>query len=186
MGRPKALVAHPVGDRTLLEHGIAVLREAGCAPVVAVLGARADEAIPLASGADEVVVAPDWSQGQSASLRAGLEALAAGAADLALVLLVDLPDVNHHVVIRLLDAAGSSPRAALVRATYAGEPGHPVVLGREHWDAVLATSAGDRGARDYLLAHDVTMVECGDLASGRDLDTPADRSGGVPFTNQRP
>ena len=24
MGRPKALVAHPVGDRTLLEHGIAL------------------------------------------------------------------------------------------------------------------------------------------------------------------
>ena len=36
---------------------------------------------------------------------------------------------------------------------------------------VIETAAGDRGARDYLAARDVTLVECGDLATGRDVDS---------------
>src|SRR5688572_1273672 len=44
MGQPKALVRHPAREVTLLEHALGVLREAGCRPVVAVLGARAEEA----------------------------------------------------------------------------------------------------------------------------------------------
>jgi hypothetical protein len=36
---------------------------------------------------------------------------------------------------------------------------------------VMATATGDRGARDYLASRDVTMVECGALATGHDVDT---------------
>ena len=64
--------------------------------------------------------------------------------------------------------------AALARAAYQGVPGHPVVIGRDHWRGVLDVAAGDRGARDYLAAHDHALVECGDLATGRDVDTPDD------------
>jgi len=174
MGRPKALVRHPAADTTLLEHAIGVLRAAGCGHVVAVLGAEAESARARAAGADVLVEVPDWRAGQSASLRAGLEAAAATSGDAAGVLLVDLPDVGPPVISRVLAAAGHRPRRALVRATFGGEPGHPVVLGRSHWDGVLATATGDRGARDYLATHDVKLVECGDLASGRDVDTPHD------------
>ena len=40
-----------------------------------------------------------------------------------------------------------------------------------------ATARGDRGARDHLrtTAHD--LVECGDLATGGDVDTVADLTG---------
>jgi CTP:molybdopterin cytidylyltransferase MocA len=89
-------------------------------------------------------------------------------ADAALVSLVDLPDVTHHVVRRVL-AAGAD-RAALIRTTYDGRPGHPVLLGRDHWVGVRAAAVGDRGARDYLANHALVEVECGDLASGRDVD----------------
>ena len=60
----------------------------------------------------------------------------------------------------------------LARAAYDGEPGHPVLLGHDHWAGVVATAQGDRGARDYLADHDVLLVECGDLATGRDRDEP--------------
>ena len=63
-------------------------------------------------------------------------------------------------------------RQALVRATYDGRPGHPVLLGRDHWHGVLETATGDRGARDYLATNMVLLVECGDLASGVDVDSP--------------
>jgi CTP:molybdopterin cytidylyltransferase MocA len=49
-------------------------------------------------------------------------------------------------------------------------PGHPVLLGRDHWAGVVETSTGDRGARDYLASHEVALVECGDLATGADVD----------------
>ncbi len=179
MGRPKALVADPHGG-TFLERGLRVLHEAGCSPVVVVLGAGADQARPLTTGAgsgpaaDVVVEATDWATGQSASLRAGLRAVAATDADAVLVLLVDLPDVGAAVLTRVLAAAQGAGPAGLARAAYDGVPGHPVLLGREHWAAVLDGATGDRGARDHLAAHPHEVVECGDLATGRDADTPAD------------
>jgi molybdenum cofactor cytidylyltransferase/nicotine blue oxidoreductase len=95
-------------------------------------------------------------------------------ADAVVVSLVDLPDVTGEVVRRVAHL-GTDP-GVLARATYDGEPGHPVLLGRDHWAGVAASATGDRGARDYLATHTVFEVECGDLATGRDRDTP-DRSG---------
>lgn len=120
----------------------------------------------------------DFASGMGSSLRAGLSALAVrpDAADIgaAVVMLVDLPDVGDAVVRRLIDA-GAGP-AALARAVYAGRPGHPVLLGRDHWPGVLASARGDQGARDYLATHRVAAVECGDLATGTDADRPGPSS----------
>jgi CTP:molybdopterin cytidylyltransferase MocA len=72
----------------------------------------------------------------------------------------------------VLDAGSGA--GSLVRATYDGQPGHPVLIGRDHWAGVIATAQGDRGARTYLAAHEPVACECGDLATGRDLDRPED------------
>jgi len=163
MGRPKALV------EDWLLGAVTALREGGCAHVVVVLGAAADQAAPLLVGHDvDVVVAEDWDEGMGASLRAGLTALSAGAEEAVLVSLVDLPDVGPDVVRRLLDQPVSA--TTLARAAYDGRPGHPVLIGREHWAGVVASAQGDRGARAYLDANEVLLVECGDLATGRDVD----------------
>jgi len=170
MGRPKALLVHDDGT-PWVARAVAVLRDGGCDDVTVVLGAAADEARALVPVGASVVVADDWAEGMSASLRTGLLALEDTDADAALVSLVDLPDVGDAVVRRVL-AAGADP-AALIRTTYDGRPGHPVVLGREHWFGVRAAALGDLGARDYLAHHALVEVECGDLASGRDMDRPA-------------
>jgi CTP:molybdopterin cytidylyltransferase MocA len=172
MGRAKALVTDDAG-RSFVERAVAVLRDGGCDPVVAVVGAEVEQVRPLASGADRVVEADDWAVGQSASLRAGLD----GVADLdgyaVCLLLVDLPDVGADVVRRVREAAGDGP-GVLARAAYDGVPGHPVVIGRDHVADLLGTLAGDSGAKGYLAAHDVQLVECADLATGRDVDRPQD------------
>jgi CTP:molybdopterin cytidylyltransferase MocA len=107
-----------------------------------------------------------------ASLRAGLSALEPAPAEVtaALVSLVDLPDVDEGVVRRVLDGGGGQD--VLARAAYDGVAGHPVLIGRGHWAGVLAVATGDRGARDYLSGRDVRLCECGDLATGRDVDHP--------------
>ena len=169
MGRPKALVRDESGRPWLLR-GIEVLRKGGCDTVTVVLGAAADEARALLAGQDvTVVVADDWDEGMGASLRAGLAALGPEV-DAALVSLVDLTDLSGDVVARVLQADVDD--RTLRRAAYDGVPGHPVVIGRGHWPGVAASASGDKGARDYLAREAVTLVECGDLATGRDRDTP--------------
>lgn len=166
MGMPKALV-HDDGH-SWLAAGVRTLRRGGCDRVTVVLGAAADEAVPLLDGLGvDVVIAADWAEGMSASLRAGLRALP-GDGQAAVVLLVDLPDVTAAVVRRVV-AAGADP-TALRRATYDGRPGHPVLIGRDHWAGVLAGTSGDEGARSYLAAHEVDLVDCADLATGHDVD----------------
>ena len=168
MGKPKALVADDDGPWLL--RGVRTLTEGGCDRVTVVVGAAADVTAPLLEGSGaSVVVADDWREGMGASLRAGLRSLAGSTDDGALVLLVDLPDLVPGVVERVI-AAGDGP-AALVRASYDGRPGHPVLLGRDHWAGVIETAVGDQGARSYLAQHDVVVVECGDLATGRDVDS---------------
>ena len=168
MGRPKALVVGDDGTPWLVA-ALGRLHDGGCRRVTVVLGAAAVEAATLVEGADaQVVVAADWAEGMSASLRAGLTFLEDTDVDAALVSLVDLPDVTDDVVRRVL-AAGAD-REALIRTKYDGRPGHPVILGREHWFGVRAAAVGDLGARDYLANHALVEVECGDLATGRDVD----------------
>ncbi len=169
LGRAKALVTEPGGD-SWLGLATAAAREGGALQVYVVVGAKADEVRAVVPSGCVTVEASQWQEGMGASLRAGLGAVMADhpAADAVVVLLVDTPDVGSSVVRRLV--AQALPQA-LVRASYHGIPGHPVLLGRDHWQGVLACARGDSGARDYLRSRDVAHLECSDLASGRDVDT---------------
>lgn len=173
MGKPKALIRH--GDETpWLATARRALLDGGCADVLTVLGARADDARALIPDA-WTVSAANWHEGMSASLAAGLRELRPSSYHAAMIHLVDLPDVGASVVARLLPYGTPS---ALARATYGGDPGHPVVIGRDHWEHLLGTLGGDAGARDYLAARDVTLVECADLAAGYDVDSADNHPGG--------
>ena len=170
MGRPKALV--DLDGRLLVERGIEVLREAGCDPVVVVLGARAVDVWRAADLDGATVVAnQDWETGMGSSLRTGLDGLRGwpGWVDAALVTLVDMPGMTAAA---LQQVAGFAAPDALAVATYDGVRGHPVLLGRDHWAGVIQTLTGDEGARRYLAAHDVTEVDCTGLADPTDLDVP--------------
>jgi molybdenum cofactor cytidylyltransferase/nicotine blue oxidoreductase len=172
MGQPKALMRDADGT-SWLQRSVEVLRDGGCTGVTVVLGAETDEAFRLLDGLGvDVVLAHDWAQGMSASLRSGLESLTGSDARAAVVSLVDLPDLTAAVVRRVLSEHEGDE--ALVRASYHGRPGHPVVIGRSHWRHVLDQASGDTGARDYLAGNGASMVECGDLASGQDVDTPVE------------
>ncbi|CAN5238207.1 nucleotidyltransferase family protein [soil metagenome] len=164
LGTPKALVRTADGE-PWVARASALLQLAGCERVVVVLGASAGDARALVPARAEIVLADDWAEGMSASLRAGLAA-ATGTA--ALITLVDLPELPLAVVRRV--ARGRPTTTDLRQATYGGRPGHPVLIGAAHWQAVAATVSGDRGARPYLVEFGVDEVECGDLWGGADVD----------------
>jgi nicotine blue oxidoreductase len=170
---PKALVRHR--GRLFVERAAQVLHEAGCDPVVVVLGAAAPEVRTAADLAGSSLVDnPMWRTGMGSSLRAGLAAIAQSAAEAVVILPVDTPGVTAEAVRRLAALAGPD---ALARATYDGAPGHPVLIGRDRWAAVAATATGDAGARDYLTAHPPLAVPCEDIAGGADVDRPEDLPG---------
>lgn len=160
-GMPKVLAE---GGRWL-RVSVAALHGGGCDDVVAVLGAAIVDVPPPA----RAVVAERWSDGLSASVRAGV--LAADAASEWVVLTtVDTPDVGAATVRRVLAAARAS-ESGLARARYGGRPGHPVAIARRHWLELLELLAGDEGAGPFLKGRDdVVAVDCADLATGRDID----------------
>lgn len=161
--RPKLLAE--LDGRALLEHVI----EAACAlselqRIVVVLGSDAQclrDAIDFKRA--EPIVCPGWSRGMSESLRYGVATLQP--VERVMVLLGDAPTVTPELLRRFVAAAPGA------RAVYQGVPGHPVLLGRAQLDR-LAGIDGDRGARRLLT--DGLQIECGDLASGADVDTVDD------------
>lgn len=176
MGMPKALIMGRDGVPWVVS-AARVLLQAGCDPVHVMVGASREEVIPLLADLPvRPVCVNDWQEGVSASLRAGLISLPEGP-DAAVIHLVDLPDVTEPVVRRVMKVA--TP-ASVARAVFDGQRGHPVLLGRQHWSAVIAQAQGDAGANLYLATQDVRPVECGDIATGRDVDHPPPAPGKSP------
>jgi CTP:molybdopterin cytidylyltransferase MocA len=138
-----------------------VLERLGGTPVdevVVVAGAYALEA----PGA-RAVTCPDWELGPGASLRCGLAALGSET-QAAVVVLADGPDLSPAAVDRVL-AAWRDGNAPLVAASYNGDRGHPIVVGRELWGSIP-----DEGLR----AFEPVLVACDDLGAPGDVDRPED------------
>lgn len=169
-GGPKALARAEDGTPWLARAHDA-LRRGGCGAVVVVLGAGADEAMPLVPDGAIAVVAADAAEGLAETLRAGLAAARERDPAAVVIVPVDTPDLPGSAVARVIAAGDPHPRSALVRAVYAGRPGHPVLVGADHLEALAGTLAGDVGAGPYLRAHRAVAIECGDLWHGRDVDT---------------
>ena len=166
-GMPKALARTP-GGTPWLRLATSALADGGCDEVVVVLGAMAESALHLVPADARVVIARDWQQGQSASLLAGLAACGGSSASAVVVTLVDLPGLTPEAARRVVADAGAGD---LRRATYGGAPGHPVLIGREHWRPLTEELAGDTGAAHYLVSHRAETIDCTELGGGADVDT---------------
>ncbi|OBI21006.1 molybdopterin-guanine dinucleotide biosynthesis protein MobA [Mycobacterium sp. E2327] len=165
-GRPKVLV------EGWLDAAVGALRDGGCDDVVLVLGAALPTWDAAAPPGVTPVFAPDWRDGLSASVRAGLGEAGRMGGEYAVLHVIDTPDVGPAVVARVLGRAWASD-SGLARAYFGERPGHPVVIARRHWPDVLKQLNGDRGAGEYLRDRsDVEAVDCGDLAGGQDIDEP--------------
>jgi CTP:molybdopterin cytidylyltransferase MocA len=149
--------------RPLLEHAMEAMT--GVTPRVVVLGHAADK---IRRGVNmhgaSVVECEDWDEGQAASLRSGLAALAH--CDAVVVVLGDQPGITAEAVAAIVAETGGDA----VRATYDGRPGHPVLLRRPLLDRA-GELRGDTGFRDLLESATVREVEIGGLADPADIDT---------------
>ena len=174
MGREKQLLT--VGGETLLGRVLDACLASGLDEVVLVLGHEARRIrASLARFQDHprltIVVNPRHGEGMSTSLIAGLRAVEESC-DRVMILLGDMPHVTPDVIDRLrLEAAASG--CSLAAVSVRGRRAHPVVIGREHFEAVRSL-AGDRGARDLFRGHadDLCLVDAGERYQPLDIDTP--------------
>jgi nicotine blue oxidoreductase len=142
-----------VKQRLLLPQVLERIRASSVDDVVVVVGAH-----DLATDARSVRCEA-WRRGPGASLRCGLESLD-GDVEAAVVLLADGPNLAPGAIDRTVQT-WRADGDQVVAASYGGERGHPVVLGRAVWSRVP-----DEGARALV----ARLVPCDDLGAPGDVD----------------
>lgn len=146
-------------QQLLLPDVLAAVRASSVDDLLVVAGAH-----PIDVDA-RVVICPDWERGMGASLRCGLQALAPET-EAAVVLLADGPDLAPAAVDRVIEAWRGGA-GDVVAASYGGDRGHPVLLGRAVWSGIP-----DEGAR--ALGPEPALVPCDDLGHPGDVDFAGD------------
>jgi CTP:molybdopterin cytidylyltransferase MocA len=148
LGVPKQLIEFR--GESLVRRAARAAGDAGASPVIVVLGADAASIAQSLDGLSSTAVTNErWRDGLASSLATGIrEAQRLDAhCDGALLTTADQPLVDGAALRGLLDAFGEGAR--LVAAVYSGTIGAPAVIGREHFDALLALE-GDTGAGRWL------------------------------------
>tara|TARA_R100000093_G_C1923519_1_gene66414 strand:- start:443 stop:994 length:552 start_codon:yes stop_codon:yes gene_type:complete len=144
----------------------------GACTVLAVLGHRADALRAHLSDLDlEIIFNPDHATGLSSSLQTAALRVPPDAHGM-IVHLADMPGIGSDSLRRLMIAFEDNGGEAIVRATDAGHPGHPVIFPRSFLPG-LSSLVGDMGARDLIPASRLPLVdvELG-LVASLDVDTP--------------
>jgi molybdenum cofactor cytidylyltransferase len=154
LGQPKQLL--DLAGEPLLRHTVRHALASNLDQVVLVLGARAAE-IDDAVGyhGQRIVVNPIHNEGQSTSLKLGLESIDPEA-DAVLFLLGDQPGVTPAIINALIERFNAS-NARIVQARYQNGPGNPALFARSLFPELLAVD-GDEGARSVIRHHRDSIV----------------------------
>jgi molybdenum cofactor cytidylyltransferase len=115
---------------------------------------------------------PDFADGLSGSVKAGIAALPADA-DAAIICLGDMPQVDAALIDRMVEAFDPSRGALIVVPTFEGKRGNPVLWARRFFHD-LSELQGDVGARHLIgtYADAVVEVPAQNRAVFFDVDTP--------------
>ncbi len=172
LGAPKQLLSYQ--GESLLRRAARAALASVCRPVIVVIGAHHERvAGEIADLPLEIVVNGQWASGIAASIRAGMEHLAARAGNRAVVvMLCDQPRVDARIINDLV-AAYRATDAPLVAAKYNATHGVPALFDRRLYRALL-TLTGAQGAKNIILASSADLLEVPAPEAAFDVDTPAD------------
>lgn len=175
-GAPKQLLR--LGGRFLIEWVLQAAIESNLDRVVLVLGCEHDRIrrslLKWTSHPKCTVrVNPDYREGMSTSLRAGVASVEHDFPS-AMFLLGDQPMVKAALIDLLLMRFARSEKSICVPA-HRGARGNPVLFAQPHYPAILNLT-GDTGARDLIAAHPdhVLAVEVPDPQVFLDIDRRED------------
>ena len=172
MGRPKALL--PIDGQTFIDRIVGALKQGGVERIVVVLGFNAEELrrrityLPV-----EILVNPDYQQGQLSSLQVAVRHLQAAKDCVGMMVhLVDHPYIDPKLVRLILQRFDGS-KFSIVVPRHQGKRGHPVIFSRPLFDELLNAPL-DQGAKAVVNAHrqDTLEIDTDDVGITLDIDTP--------------
>lgn len=170
MGRPKPLL--PWRGTTLVEHQISALFDGGVSEVVVVVGHEADAvAAQVSCTGARCVVNPDYLQGKTTSIKAGLRAVSPDA-DAILLLAVDQPRTD--AIVSAVVRAHVSGDFLITSPRYEGHGGHPLIFAASLRSELARISEEKQGIREVFQAHRDSVQEYAldDAMIRLDLNTP--------------
>ncbi len=172
MGRSKPLIR--LRDLPLLRHVIDRLKESTVNDILVVLGydsATIRQAVSLEGV--RVVENPEYADGMSTSIRAGLRAVRDDS-EAALIVLADQPLVSSKTINRIVDYFRDRKPGILI-PVFRGFQGNPVLIARRLFPE-MSRITGDIGCRAIFDDHptDIETIEVDDAGVLIDIDTPED------------
>jgi molybdenum cofactor cytidylyltransferase len=180
MGRPKPLLTLPPDGTTFVERITRSLILGSVADVLVVVRpddaalAQEIERIAASGCAVRAIENADADRGQLSSVVSGLNAADRPGVHGIMLTPVDAPLIRSETVRGLLDVFASR-HAPIVRATYRGRHGHPVIFSRAVFDGLRHADPAI-GARAVVRAHahDAIDVDVDDPGVVLDVDNPDD------------
>ena len=191
-GRPKQLLTFR--GETFVRRAVRAAAEAGCNPVIVVVGGNSDAVqsevdirdsrissssaqaletralVPSAARAT-VVENASWREGVGTSIRRGLEQLPKSV-EAAVFLTCDQPFVDASVVRKLIAACEKSGRP-IAASSYANTLGVPALFDRSCFEALLALP-DDSGAKTLIASRPDEVASIAFEEGAIDIDTPED------------
>ncbi len=170
-GRPKQLLAWQ-GQPFVRAVALAAL-QGGLNPVIVVTGAYGDEVAGAVADLPITIVRnPNWQDGQSSSVKAGLRACPASTGS-AVFMLADQPQVTPAVLNALQDAHAVELNPIVAPLILEEKRGNPVLFDRVTFTDLLGL-AGDTGGRALFSKHPVRNLPWQDAGLLLDIDREDD------------
>ncbi len=164
----------PVAGKRLIDWSVEAAVASNVGPILVVTNPNRKLKLdhhPLEANVS-LIINSAWHEGLSSSILCGLQVLSATNIRAAIFTLSDQPLLTPEVYQRIANKfqQQSSP---LIAASYDGEPRNPVLIHRELWETASRIQ-GDIGLAALTRSGTAELVECGDIASIADIDSPAD------------
>jgi len=156
LGQPKQNLVFKGG--TLLQRAVETAIASVCDPVIVILGANAGVIRPTIDHYKiSIIENPDWAEGMSSSIRAGITALQklAPAIESVILMLCDQPFVDTYLLNHLVLA---KPESGIVSSFYNDTPGPPVLFDAIYFDELLMLK-GAEGAKKVIQKYPDKTVE---------------------------
>ena len=171
--QPKQLITFRA--KSLVRRVIDAALEAGCSPVVVVIGSESERIVgELQKTKAMSVENEDWQKGIGTSIRRGVQGLMnhASGSDAIVLLVCDQPFVNAQTIRNLINLRDQTKKT-IVASRYADTMGVPALFDRSLFEELL--SLGDEaGAKSIILRSPQRVAECEFPEGAVDIDTRED------------
>ena len=159
-----------IDGKPMILHTIEPVLRAGFDEIVVVIGCHAIEMRKILVNYSVNIIQNDkWENGQSTSLRLGVQSVV-DSSDRACLMLGDQPFLKAETLFALLAESDAHPDEIIV-PFYNGKRGNPIIVPSSRYAQLLELTKGDQGGKQLLLTVGYRKLSVKDIGILKDIDT---------------